>query len=281
MIEQLNLTLWAWMESVRGLRRRQIYAPFVAVAVVQALLLLLLTQFYRPGLSWFMVPLLKGVSAEQVLHYPQLYLALPALFSRTGIWLDWLAGSFLFGAGFLLVWRLASHTATGSYWSDTWRSLPQLLLVRMPTFLFAVLLLFVMPAIFPAGESGLTGWTLRLVRYGTFLLGVCVEAAFIYGPLAVLVRRSNPGQALAETLRLAFRTPVATLLIVLIPNLTQIPVAAVLRRTDQVVKNLAPETVAWLVLGSIVLYALVNYLILASAVRVFGSRLETPEGGRS
>jgi hypothetical protein len=280
MIEQLNLALWAWIESIRGMRQRQVWVPFAWVTVVQIALLILLTQFYEPVLSWFMLPFLRWIGSEQIVHYPQAYVALPALFSRTGVWLDWLVGSLIFGAAFLIIWRLAAGSEPGRPWSEAGSAFGKLLLVRMPPFLFALFLLFGVPLILPRGESELRGNTLRLVRYGTFLFGVCVEAIFLYAPLAVLLLRRSAGGALGEAFRLVGRVPIATFLIVLVPNLAQIPVAAVLRRSDAVVRTLAPETVAWLVLGSILLYALVNYLILASAVRVFGSRVEVAEGGR-
>jgi len=74
---------------------------------------------------------------------------------------------------------------------------------------------------------------------------------------------------------------VATGLIVLVPNLIQVPLSLIMRRADQVLRALTPEMVAWLVLISIVLYVLINYIVIASAVRVFGSRAaELPGGAR-
>jgi len=281
MIDQLNLALWAWIESIRGARQFRTWAPFLVLILLQGLLLVLLTFFYEPLTAWFAVPFVQAAASEQALHYPQFFLVLPGIFSRAGVWLDWLVGSLLYGAAFLLIWRAAAGQPVEGSWAQAGRSYGKLLLVRVPPILFALFLLFVLPAILPGGEGGIRGNRLRLLRYGSFAFGVTIEALFVYAPLAVVVLGRPAGRAIRDSFTMLARVPLTTFLIVLVPNLVQVPVSAVLRRSDSVVRSLAPEVVVWLVAGSILVYAVINYFILASAVRVFGTRAEALEGGTS
>jgi hypothetical protein len=281
MIDQLNLIVWAWIESFRGMKQRGIWIPFLCLALVQWILLLLLVGFYQPFLAWLLVPLLKAAGAGMVLHYPQLYLALPTLFSRASLLVDFVVGTLFFGLGFLMVYAAAAGLSGQGAWEQTRRAYLKLLAVRFPSALFTGLLFFVLPRLLPSGEAELHGQALRLLRYGTFLAGVAVEALFVYAPLALLVPKRSLGGAFRETFALAGRMPLATLLVVLGPNLIQLPMAAVLRRSDSVVQNLTPEAVGWMMAGSVAIYALINYLIIGSAVRIFGARSQTVAGGRS
>jgi hypothetical protein len=76
MVSQLNLALWAWLESLRDLRRGRLWIPFLALALAQGTFVLLLTQFHRPFFSWLLAPLVKALGGPASLHYPDFYLLL-------------------------------------------------------------------------------------------------------------------------------------------------------------------------------------------------------------
>jgi hypothetical protein len=272
MIGQLNLTLWAWIESARGLRRKRVWGPFLIMGGIEVLCLLALTGFYHPLLSWLMAPLVRLAGSEVLLHYPEFYIGLPGLFSRVSLATDWLFGSVFFGTAALLIWRLAAGVPQGDPYVEARRSYFDLLLLRTPALLLAILVFFFLPRILSGAGGEIHGNRLRLLRYGGFLAAVGVDALFLYGPVARLVARRSLGGSFRETLHLASRVPLATFLVVLVPNLVQIPLSAALRRSDVVVRNLAPETVFWMVLASVLVYLAINYFIVSSAVRIFGAR---------
>lgn len=281
MMGQLNLTLWAWIESVRGLRQRAVWTPFLVMALAQGAVLLLLTQFYRPWISWFLAPLVRRLGGEATLHYPQIYVALPALFSETNLVTDWVLGSFLFGVAYLLIWRFASGIPGRGSWNAAGSAFWKLFLMRLPAVLMVLVIYDFVPRWVGAATGELHGSALRMIRLADFLAAVIVEGLLLYAPLYLLVGRRSVGRSLRESLVLAGRTPLATALVVMTPNLVQIPLSAVLRRSGDVVNNLVPEAVGWSVAGAIVIYVAVNYLAIAAAVRVFGSRAAGLEGGRA
>jgi hypothetical protein len=277
MLGQLNLTVWAWIESLRDLRRIRVWRPFLLLAAAQILVLLLLTQFYRPAFQWLLVPLLERITSAEVLHYPAFYVFLPGIFSQVNLLLDWILGSLVFGAAFLII----LHTALGLSDRESWRLAARrygpLLLVRLPLVLLLIGIAWLLPGWLAQGGV-LEGNRLRLVRYGGFLLGVLAEVLFLYAPLLLLAESRSIGRALRGALGLAFRVPLATLLAVLIPNLVQLPTSWVLRRSDVLVRNLAPETVVVLIGVAILAYVFINYFIVASAVRIYGARAAGPGG---
>ena len=282
MINQLNLTLWAWIESVRSLRRGAVWLPFVVMFLIQALFLLFLTQFHRRILSWFMVRVLRliaGAATPAVVHYPTLYEALPQLFSPINLVLDWLIGSLLWGIAFVMLWRHAAGEEPSGPVAAVRRRWGALLLLRLPITLLPALFFLLVPILVPEGSDTFKGNSLRAFRYGGFLFGVVVESLLIYGPLFLLQHGRSVGEAYRESIRLALRAPVATLLIIMIPNAVHLPLAAALRRTELIIRTLSPEMVGWTVLVSILVYVAVNYFTIASAVRVFGAR--ATEGGHA
>jgi hypothetical protein len=272
MISQLNLAVWAWIESVRGLRQRGVILPFLVLAGLQSALVLLFTQFYQPVLSWFLVPLLRLLGGGAVLHYPQFFAVLPALFSRANLGFDWLFGTLVTGVGFLWIWRSAAGLPLGRPWSEAGRQYLRLLVLRLPVVVLLIVLYELLPRLLTGGGGELRGNALRVMRYGAFVLAVAAEWVFLFTPLALLAQRRSVAGSFRESYAMLGRAPLAGFLIVLVPNLVQLPLSTLMRRSQSITTNLAPETVAWLLIGSILVTVAVNYTVVAAAVRVFGAR---------
>ena len=244
---------------------------------MQFAVLLLLTQFYRPGLSSFFAPLLARIQDGAALHYPQFYIFLPGVFSQANLLIDWLFGSLVFGVGFLMVWYVAVGRDRDDSWQRARERYVGLVVCRLPLVILLVLVASFLPQVL-AQDGSLTGNRLRLVRYGTFFVGVFVEMAFVFAPMILLAESRSVVASLRQGFALAAKVPLATALIVIVPNLAQIPTGWVFRRADSIVRNLSPELVAVLVGVSILVYVFVNYFIIASAVRVYATRAERPGG---
>lgn len=280
MLEQLNLTVWTWVEAFKDLRHGRLLLPLLFFAAVQSLVVLLLSQFYQPLLSFWMVPLLKAIQSEQSLHYPQFFALLPETFSRVNLVLDWVVGSLAFGAAFATIWCFAARVREERPWTTARRRYLSLLFARLPGLLLVLLVVAVIPALFQSGETGPTGNALRALRYGTFLLAVFVESLFVFTPLLIVSEGRGVLSALLGGPVLMLRVPLATYLVVLVPSLAQLPISAVLRRTDTIVRTLAPELVGWLMVITALVYVFVNYFIVSSVVRIYGARAVEEAGGR-
>lgn len=275
MLSQLNLGFWALWESFKGMKRWRFWAPFLVLGIAQLLLVLALTQFHQPMFAWLFVPILERTFGPAVLHYPNFYLALPDLFSRINMFMDFLLGAFTIGVAALIIWRSAARERSGTPWSDAGKRYFALLFGRLPAFLLILAMSAGLPLLVgPPQDGEFSGNQIRIVRYGSFVLGIVIEALFVYTPILLLVERRKVGPALAAAVRLFLRTPIATLLLVFLPNLLQLPLSAVLRRAEMIKDKLSPEMIAVMVMFTIAGYLLVNYLMIASAVRVYGARAE-------
>lgn len=275
MLSQINLALWAWVESLRDLGRLRIWRPFLLLGLVQGLVLLLLSQFYRPGLVEILAPLLERMGGPAVLHYPQFFVALPGLFSQTNLVVDFLAGTFFIGVALVIIWRhpdrkLQAVTGPNEFSVVAKRYLP-LLLVRLPLILLLYALAWQLPKLW-VDSPDLTGNQVRLIRYSTFGLQVLLESLFIYAPVFLLLEGSSVPKAWGQGFAFLGRYPIASLLVVFVPNLLQIPTSFVLRRADRVVQSLSPELVGAMIGGAVLIYVLVNFVIIGSIIRIYGAR---------
>lgn len=279
MLAQLNLVLWAWLESLKDLGRFRIWRPFLVLALVQVAMLLLLTQFFRPGLSSMLAPLIENAAGPGAKHYPQFYLALPMVFSKLNFAVDLIVGSFCVGVAMLVVWARIAGTKNADPWGLGLRRAFALVLVRLPLLILLYLLAWQLPTLlFPEGVE-VSGTQIRLLRYSTFIVGALIETLFVYAPLFLLFERKNVAAAWKEAIAFLGRVPIASFLVVAVPSLLQLPVSFILRRAGVVVETLSPELVTALIVGAILIFALINFLIVGSVVRVYGARRENPGGG--
>lgn len=276
-MHQISLLLWSWIETIRNFGRWRLWGPFLVFWAVQAASILLLTQFYQPLLAPVLVPLLRLLGGDAILHYPVFYLALPSVFTVVALFLDLLIGSWTLAAAFLLFWQAdrPAEPFQGAF-SRAGRAYLRLVLARLPLVVLLVVLLFGLPRLLLAGSADVPGSTLRTIRYGSVLIGSLLEGLFLYAPLAILVEGRGVGSALRRSFGLAGRIPLATLGAVLVPNLIQIPVSAVFRRSDVIVRNLAPEVIVWVLLGTAVLYAVSAFFAVGAGARLFRFHAEEP-----
>jgi hypothetical protein len=281
MIGQLNLTLWAWIESWRGLRKGALWPPFLLLFAVNALGLLVLTEFHRPLVAWFMVPVLRTAGGAGVLHYPNIFLGLPELFGRVNVVLDLLLGAWVFGTAWIITWTLATGGEPQGSWREAGRNYFKLIVLRLPISVLPILLSLLLPMVVPAREGGGYGPTAqRVLRFGSFFVGVLVESALLFGPAALLLGKRSVKGAFAETFRMLGRAPLAILLVVFAPNCMNLIVDYAVRRRETIAFKMAPEWVGVVELAAIGAYTLASFFVISAGVRIWGARGASPEGGR-
>jgi len=275
---QISLLLWSWIETTRNLGRSRLWVPILLFTIVQWIALLLITQFYQPLLAPALAPFLKLFFGDAVLHYPNFYLGLYDVYGTVSIVLDLILWSWLQGAALLAVWQADRLAEPGrGVFGRSWGSYGRLFLVRLCLDGLLVLLLIVgRPLIVGTGE-GATGESVRAFRYGAIVVGSLIESFLLYAPLAILIENRSFPSALGRSLRIGFRMPIATFLVVFVPNLLQIPAGAVFRRSDAIVANMAPEVVGWVMALWIAIYSVALFYVVGSAARLFRVRTEAAD----
>ncbi len=281
MIGQLNLALWAVIESFRGGRRGALWSPFLLLFAVNGLSLLLLTQFHRPLLAWFLVPVLRGLAGPGALHYPGFYLGLPGLFSWINAFFDLVLGAWIFGTAWLIAWKLAMGIDPQGSRGEAGRAYAKLLVLRLPVSVLPFLVAFLLPMVLPVREDGSFGpLTQRFQRGGVFLAGVLIESAFLFGPAALLLGKRSLKGAFKDTFRMLGRAPLAVFLVVLVPNCLNVIIDYAVRHRETIILRMAPEMIGLVVLAAIAAYTFAAFIVITAGVRIWGARGVRQEGGR-
>jgi hypothetical protein len=282
MIGQLNLALWAVIESFRGPRRSALWPPFLLVFAINAVALFLLTQFHRPLLAWFLAPLLRTVTGPSAVHYPGFYLNLPIVFSLFNVLSDVIVASWLFGTAWLIAWKLATGLDPRGSMSEAGRAYGKLLVLRLPVSLLPLLVSVVVPMLLPVREDGTLGpMAQRFQRGGVFLVGVLIESVFLFGPAALLLGKRTLRGAFADTFRMAGRVPLAAFLVVLVPNSVNLLIDYAVRHREALILRMAPEVMGLIILAAIGTYTFAAFFVITAGVRIWGARGIGQEGGRA
>ena len=132
--EQLALGWQCLWHTRREILRLELWGPWLALLSAQAVVIALLAFAAHPLVSWFMVPLLRATTAEDIVRYPELLRRLPALAAEAAVVLGLLLGSLTVGVAtrqFADCFRGAPVRAALA-WSEALRRWPALLVSALP-----------------------------------------------------------------------------------------------------------------------------------------------------
>jgi len=269
-LQQFNALIWSWSETWRAFRSRVALMPFTIYAAAQVIVIIAIVRFAYPPFSSFVAPLLRRAFGETALHYPNNFYVLRSAFGQADVPLWIFLGAattasavYLFGAfyegrpeRFGASWRAAGR-----------RYLPVLvvsaivmglsqLLTRVPMSLWGHL----------ADESPMK---FRLLRFGGVLGIIIVQALFLYAIPAVVLAGRRLGRSLADSIRLALRSPVATFLIVAVPTALELVPVWLVRQTRVIIVRFSPEFMIVVMLIWVAIVFVMSYAIAGAATRFF------------
>jgi hypothetical protein len=250
------------------LRDAGVLAPFAVFALVQGLILLALAMFTEPWLAPVMVPVVHFLGGDASLHYPLHLVGLPAVYQRVYLPLVALVGFTLWTLG---VWRLVDRHRAGA---DRPRrpfipSLPHVVVIG---------LLFVgaSVAVSMASSSIVGPKTPAIVARLILLVSVALTAAaqtlLVYAPVALRLHGAGAWNALKAGARHARRNFLATGLLVVTVLIIHLPLDFLLARADRVAARFHPETILYLMMGSVGLEMITAYILFASVTELALSR---------
>jgi hypothetical protein len=248
-LEQLAIGWVALARTLREARTWGFWAPVIAVFALQAVLVVLMVFAAHPLLSWGMAPLVRALSNDDALRYPELFRRLPGLVARADAWFLPVLGPLLAGWGTLV-------------FADTFRGQrPQLsqalaqALSRAGTLIVASLPFHLVLLVVMLGESHLADGRISLVTRlfaPRIALGVrmFVQAVLLLvAPLVMLERRSlrETFTGLPGAARHAF---LGALMIAAITSALPLPFDTWAGKSVPMVASSLPEKVAVVVLVS-------------------------------
>ena len=254
-----------------ALREPRVLLPFAIFAILQITVLFALAAFTLPLLSPLMVPIARALGGEQFLHYPTHLVELPAVYRRLYLPLVATVG---FALWTLAIWYLVEAHTIGT-------ERPRRPLRPFIPHAVMIGLVFVGASV-ATGEATtrLVGPTAPdMVSRAVLLLNVVLTAGaqsfLVYAPVVLRLRGSNAWTAVRVGAAYARRNFLATALPVFTVLLVHMPIDFLLAHADRLAARFQPETVLYLMFGSIALEMFTAYLLFACVTEL----ALPPEGG--
>jgi hypothetical protein len=263
-LEQIVLGFQSLGYALRQIARPSLWTPWLFVLAVQIAALAFLWGFAHPAVSWLAAPLLRRVAGEDALHYPALFLHLPALYGPADLLVGALLGAVAAGASTALfgAWFAGQPLRASQGLRRAASRAAALVIANLPATLF----LFGFTALLdrPLSNPDAPGLLLRSAPLITFVVAVVLQGWFLWvNPLLMLGRRGlvETFALLGETARHGLWTGLTLAILATLPLL---PIQFLLGAADRIVDQGTPETVGWLLVLQ-TLIALVSAFALTGA----------------
>jgi hypothetical protein len=280
LLEQSALGWQALRFTLREAARARLWLPFLVPLALQTVMITALALAAHPALSWLLAPLLTRLAGPQVLHYPDLFRALPDLVLRADLVVTTTAGALATAVSTRLFAQVFAgrEPSLGEAFAESLHRWPAVLLAQLP----APLLLFALGLAFER-LSGvrLSSLTRGMLPQVQIVLAIGVQAAFAYLAAMVVLGRRSPLEAwrgLPGTWRRGFVPALAAFTaatLVLLPLQTLLRQVAVI--VDRGVPELAVATTALLFVGA----AVASWLSTGAVTLVWVSAIATREEAQS
>jgi hypothetical protein len=243
-----------WNDVFALAGRRACVLPFALIAAAKTAVLLLMYFFWHPLVAGFMVPALRTLGEERVLHYPTHVRAFPEMFQASEIVL-----MVLFGFA-LTVWAMWTMTDTLDGRKRGWRAYAGPIAILTPS-------LVVIALIFAGGTIGvpmILNWAAKQVEDRRPMLNAALVwsafgSAFLarlflaYTPHFIGSAKEGPFSAIRKSCSFAGEHFALTALIVLTAMIPEKTLEYLASETGVLLKNLRPEWIPALLFSKTVI----------------------------
>lgn len=275
---QLKNYMLAWQNCLHSMKNGKIFLLFITYAIVQIGFLFGLVYFYAyPPFSSFLVPIVKKFFGDFALHYPNNYVILPTLFSWANLILGGLMGIVLVGTATFL-FSMSYQNKNVKLKTGFKRTISYYFVLLAVWFVEIVALLAVFiggPALLNKMEYFAVKGTI-VVQLITAFGAIVVGALFIYTTALVILDKRGILNAISHSLKLFFKYPFTSLMLIGIPNLIKMPMDLLSGKTGFLITQFTPEIVGGVIILSILISMFANYFLVGTVTRYF---LLVKEGG--
>lgn len=250
--------------------------PLLLYFVLRIAVIILYLSSVNEPLSSFWALFVSGFSGEDVSHYPTHVVLMPTILSRLDIVLDIFASVIFQGATIILVAAAfrKRRTSLGEAFAGAARGylhmVAVMLVVSVALFLCMNALRLLNTTLSGAAYYGLYALVL--------LLGLCIQALFLYAiPFILLEGRTAPG-AIASSVRTATRSAVMTFLIVAVPFIFTIPTLLLELKAEIIAYRISPDFLLINQIAGEIIYLIATYAIIGGATITLISRPQQNTG---
>ncbi len=231
-------------------------------AVRIAVIFLYLSSINEP-LNSFWALFVGGYSGEDVSHYPAHLILMPTILSRLDIALDIFVSVLFQGATIVLVAAAfrKRKTSLGAGFTGAARGYLHMVAVMLVVSI-ALFLCTNAPRVLSTALRG-------AAHYGAYalvlLVGLCVQALFLYAiPFILLEGRTAPG-AITASVRTATRSAVRTFLIVAVPFIFTIPTLLLELKAEMIAYRISPDFLLINQIAGEIVHLIATYAIIGGA----------------
>jgi hypothetical protein len=266
LIDDMGAGLTAVYKAIQQIQNARVLIPLLLYFVFKLALLLLYTESGAGRINDFWALALWGEASAGLEHYPQHLFLLPQVMSRLDIVLDVFVYVIAQGATVLLVaaFYRGERRGIGYAFSGTLRRYGHIVGVMI------VATVAIAAAARVASLPSRFGWIPHnryIITGGSVLLGLAVQAFFIYCiPFVLLKKRSAIG-AVMESFRLSGRRYLTAATLVVVPFVVTSPTFLLGFKAHVIALRLFPELLIYIQVLSEVMNLIASYL-LAGAIAV-------------
>ncbi len=275
LLEGINFFLSTYGRLVVGLFNIRLWPPFLIVLLVMLALIFAAANMWSGLLSGFMVPLMKLVATENVVHYPQHLALLPLAFERMNLVPSLLIESVVTAAAvlmFVAFWQRERISFSESL-RVAFRQYHKLLIVWILVFILIYLLFMWLPELFSDWAKG-SPRRIAALSVGMQGLSVLLRSLFIYViPFLILTDRGLGG-SFTGSFRIFFSNFFTTLFLVGLPQVVLLPLIYALQNTGTIITKFNPEVLIWMTVLLAFLLTVVNFFTTGAVVRFFMQTVE-------
>ena len=261
---------YVWRDCFRSLSEVRIFVPFLVFAIIQLGGLFVLLNFYRYPINNLLVPVFKLVAGENYLHYPDSFMVMPLLFSYTNIILSGLIGTVIIGISTLLfAGKYQKKKITFSL--SVKKVFPKYLILFVLWILESITVFAVMLGL-PALCQNLfilEYIEIRYLEFACFFSGLFVAAIFAYTTAAVVLGNQGIKKSFLASYKIFGKHIIATFLLVLIPNIANLPFNYASGKTLLVLQRFNPEMIFVLISFTIIVSVVTNFFLVGTVTRYY------------
>lgn len=242
-----------------ALREPRVLIPFAAFSVVQVVILFAIAAFTLPAIAPVMVPVSRFLGGESFLHYPRHLVDLPAVYQH--IYLP-LVATLGFTLWTLAVWHLVDSHAVGM-------ERPRRAFRPFIPHAVVIGVLFVIASVVTGEATSrlvtprTPGMVVRALLLASVAITAVAQSFLVYAPVSLRLGGTNAFSAIRAGALYARKNFLATFLVVVSVLLVHMPLDFLLSRAHSLAARFHPETILYLMAGSIVLELITAYLLFA------------------
>lgn len=267
LFDQTALALQSLRFAYGQARRPALWAPWIALGLVQVGVLAALCFAAHPAISMVMAPLVTHLAGARALHYPELFLALPSLYGRCDLVVAALPGSLALGVSTALFRDafLARRPEIGAAFRIGLRRAWALVAGYLPYHVLAWGWSFMLGEAF-GGRGGLVGRAVYVMALGGSVL---LQSVFLYvAALVVIEGRGWIGtlRSLPHTWRQGFWAAITLGVLLVLPLL---PLNLLTGASHLIATRGRPELLAVITFAQLLVALGCSFLLSGATTLVF------------